>query len=220
MNGKGTSWESESTWSGGGGGSHQHSNSAVPGTGQHESNQRRKRIGKSRNAPHGVRGRDPSLSITTTTAWDGRCRTNIGTALWAASCRWSNQQAKTMARNGRLCQSGVERDRFVEILQCRLPRYNPTRSSNTSNGNPKRYRAVTGYDLATGWGSPKLNLINDLSPIPNAIQDPNTPPPPAPTQYTSIVFSIQTEAMISAGIAQQLFTRSRPMPRSLFKLSP
>jgi subtilase family serine protease len=37
-------------------------------------------------------------------------------------------------------------------------------SSNTSSGNPNKYMAVTGYDLATGWGSPSgLNLINALA---------------------------------------------------------
>lgn len=35
--------------------------------------------------------------------------------------------------------------------------------SNNGSGGPIQYSAVTGYDLATGWGSPKPNLINDLA---------------------------------------------------------
>ncbi|HTC22332.1 MAG TPA: S53 family peptidase, partial [bacterium] len=40
-------------------------------------------------------------------------------------------------------------------------------STNNLNGNPALYKAVTGYDLATGWGSPTgQSLINDLTGLP------------------------------------------------------
>jgi kumamolisin len=33
-----------------------------------------------------------------------------------------------------------------------------------TSGTSGSYSAVTGYDLVTGWGSPKVGLINELAP--------------------------------------------------------
>jgi subtilase family serine protease len=33
-----------------------------------------------------------------------------------------------------------------------------------TSGKSGSYSAVTGYDLVTGWGSPKVGLINSLAP--------------------------------------------------------
>ena len=36
-------------------------------------------------------------------------------------------------------------------------------TTNANNGGPQGYESVKGYDLATGWGSPKCNLIDQLT---------------------------------------------------------
>jgi subtilase family serine protease len=56
-------------------------------------------------------------------------------------------------------------------------------STNNEVGNTAFFQAVTGYDLATGWGTPRLGLLNGLA---------SPAPPILPNTYTQISFVILT----------------------------
>lgn len=56
-------------------------------------------------------------------------------------------------------------------------------SNNETGSNPTHYQAVTGYDLATGLGSPRIGLLNDLA---------GASAPLAQNMYTSITFTVGT----------------------------
>ena len=46
-----------------------------------------------------------------------------------------------------------------------------TAGNNYSPSSPNRFRAASGYDLCTGWGTPNgTNLINALVPLPDSLQ--------------------------------------------------
>jgi hypothetical protein len=56
------------------------------------------------------------------------------------------------------------------------------KSTNNETGDTAHFQAVTGYDLATGWGSPRIGLLNDL-----ASPSPSLPP----NLYGQVTFTIQ-----------------------------
>jgi hypothetical protein len=56
-------------------------------------------------------------------------------------------------------------------------------SSNPSSSDPTHYEAIPGFDLATGWGSPRLGLISDLA---------RPAPSPGIVTYDTVTFVVGT----------------------------
>ena len=91
--------------------------------------------------------------------------TSCATPLWAAFIALANQRAAAYGEPGvgfinpavyALGQSTNYNKCFHDI----------TTGSNTWSESPSNFRAVTGYDLCTGWGTPiGSNLINQLVPL-------------------------------------------------------
>jgi len=91
--------------------------------------------------------------------------TSCATPLWAAFIALANEQASTYGLPGvgfinpaiyALGQSTNYNNCFHDI----------TTGSNTWSESPGNFRAVTGYDLCTGWGTPiGSNLVNQLVPL-------------------------------------------------------
>jgi subtilase family serine protease len=83
--------------------------------------------------------------------------TSFATPMWAGFIALVNQQLKT---NG---------DSYVGFLDPTIYPQNVTSTYATdfhdiTSGKSGSYSAVTGYDLVTGWGSPKAGLITTLAP--------------------------------------------------------
>jgi subtilase family serine protease len=103
--------------------------------------------------------------------------TSISAPLWAGYMALVNQRAA-------MCGSpaiGFANPALYAIAQ-NTNRYNADFHDITSgnNGANQHFNAVTGYDLVTGWGTPQVSLINDLSP-PTA----GCPAPALPSSLTA-----------------------------------
>src|SRR5579871_43421 len=99
--------------------------------------------------------------------------TSASTPLWAGFMALVNQQKKSPV--------GFANPALYNIAAG--PNYGTDFNDindNSNNGSPTAYPAVTGYDLATGLGSPQCNLINDLAPTPVPTKT-YTPIPPTKT---------------------------------------
>jgi len=83
--------------------------------------------------------------------------TSFAAPMWAGFIALVNQQ---LAENG---------DKTIGFINPTIYQQNVTSSYGTdfhdiTSGKSGSYSAVTGYDLVTGWGSPKAALINALAP--------------------------------------------------------
>jgi len=90
--------------------------------------------------------------------------TSASTPLWAGFMALVNQQAK----NNGLPRIGFANPEIYAIganAAAYASDFHDVKdgTSNGSSANPTGYQTVAGYDLVTGWGSPKCNLISDLS---------------------------------------------------------
>jgi subtilase family serine protease len=94
--------------------------------------------------------------------------TSSAAPLWAGFMALVNQQA---AANG-LSSAGFINPAIYAIgggTNYSACFYDTTNGNNEWPSSPAQYVAVTGYDLCTGWGSPKTALINALAPSPVAV---------------------------------------------------
>ena len=94
--------------------------------------------------------------------------TSSAAPLWAGFTALVNQQA---AANG-LPSAGFINPAIYAIgrsTNYSACFYDTTNGNNEWPSSPTQYVAVTGYDLCTGWGSPKAGLINALAVVPVAV---------------------------------------------------
>jgi len=100
--------------------------------------------------------------------------TSIAAPLWAGFVALANQQAQA---------AGIGNVSFANPLLATIGEsasqystdFNDITTGNNVSTTPGQFNAVTGFDLATGWGSPKPGLINGLSGV---------PPPPSTSSVT------------------------------------
>ena len=97
-------------------------------------------------------------------AWLGG--TSISAPLWAAFTALVNQESAAEGHQPMgflnpvfyaLGEDPSYRAYFHDIVS----------GNSTNSSNPTKYFAVPGYDLCTGWGSPRTNLINALVNFPD-----------------------------------------------------
>jgi hypothetical protein len=91
--------------------------------------------------------------------------TSCATPLWAAFMALVNQQATASGHNtlGFVNPAIYAIARSASYASCF---HDITTGSNTWSASPSNFRAVSGYDLCTGWGTPTgTNLINQLAPL-------------------------------------------------------
>ncbi|MGC9940816.1 MAG: S53 family serine peptidase [Verrucomicrobiota bacterium] len=89
--------------------------------------------------------------------------TSSAAPLWAAFMSLVNEQAAVngMPSVGFINPAIYAIGNGANYSAC----FNDTTAGNNEwSGSPSLYSAVTGYDLCTGWGTPKVGLINALSP--------------------------------------------------------
>jgi len=93
--------------------------------------------------------------------------TSASAPLWAGFVALANQQAEQAGLrplgflNPRIYSIGLEAQ-YGSVF------HDITTGNNTSTSSPTAFFAVTGYDLCTGWGTPKgINLINALNGSPS-----------------------------------------------------
>lgn len=173
MNGSGSSWQSETTWVGSGGGIL----TSLPIPDFQKTVDMSKNGGSTqfRNVP------DVSMVATGILAFqngqrfcgpgDMTCRagTSLSAPLWAGYMALVNQRAQNNGKG----PVGYANPLLYSIGQSAAMYPNDFHdindgSSNTFTGDTSKFSAVTGYDLATGWGTPTANLVSDLSGVPTA----------------------------------------------------
>jgi subtilase family serine protease len=158
MNGTGASWQSETTWLGSGGGIL--TNVAIPGY--------QATVSMSSNQGSTVHRNLPDVSMVASNVFifanNGQRfyvgGTSVATPLWAAFIALVNQQTQISG----LRPVGFVNPALYAIGQTAGAYQNDFRdiadnSHNVATCNPNGFQAVTGYDLATGWGSPRPNLV-------------------------------------------------------------
>jgi kumamolisin len=129
--------------------------------------------------------------------------TSAGTPLWAGFMALVNQQAKL---------SGLPPVGFINPIIYsigRIPAAYARDFNDISNGGSQpppgsgcpSYNAVTGYDLVTGWGTPRSGLINDLinPPVAPAGKNPECAQLSAEIQHAQVQIEQYTKALQSAG---------------------
>jgi hypothetical protein len=162
--GAGGTWVSETTWIGSGGGITPHY--TIPSY----------QAGMDMSANHGSTTQrnfpDVAMLADTVNFWvlkNGQTGTVGGTSaaapLWAGFMALVNQQCVANGKSsiGTFNQTIYNIGRYSNSYPTLL--HDITTGNNTnSSGSPTNFFAVTGYDLATGWGSPNgSNLINQLA---------------------------------------------------------
>jgi hypothetical protein len=88
--------------------------------------------------------------------------TSISTPLWAAETALINEQAQIVGQGS----LGFPDPTLYTIA--RNPLLYAANFHDITSGNNGPFNAVPGYDLVTGWGSPTVQLIATLNPIPTA----------------------------------------------------
>jgi hypothetical protein len=163
MNGAGLSWQSEQAWSGSGGGLL--ANMPIPSY--------QKAMNFSTNGGSPMFRNAPDLSLVASgiaiVADNGAQETASGTSaaspLWAGLLALVNEKAQKGGQgtvgfvNPLLTTIGLSALRYSA-------EFNDMTVGNNVVATPNQFNAVTGFDLATGWGAPKAGLVNDLSGVP------------------------------------------------------
>ena len=103
------------------------------------------------------------LSIYYQGAWiNNAAGTSASTPLWAGLCALINQQADSFGQPsvGFLTPAIWSLGKSIAYTNC----FHDIKTGNNFwSLSPTKYPAVSGYDLCTGWGTPKgTNLINAL----------------------------------------------------------
>jgi hypothetical protein len=119
--------------------------------------------------------------------------TSAGGPLWAGFCALVNQQAKISGRPavGFLNPALYTIGRGATYSSCF---HDITTGNNFNAANPTRYSATTGYDLCTGWGSPKGQaLINALA---NFGYQSNSGPAAGASGNTAAIVNVNSDGRI------------------------
>jgi hypothetical protein len=168
--GAGGPWLSEKSWSGSGGGITPHY--AIPSYQAGMNTTTNHGSGTQRNFP------DVAILAEPTIFWylkNGQSGTVGGTSaaapLWAGFMALVNQQAVANGKspmgnlNSIIYGIGNGSNNYTTVF------HDISTGNNTNSGSPTNFFAVSGYDLATGWGSPNgSNLINMLAAPTDALQ--------------------------------------------------
>jgi len=163
MNGTGTSWQSETGWSGSGGGIL--TNLSIPGY--------QKPLNFSTNNGSTQFRNAPDIALVASGVWiiynNGTSGpiggTSVASPLWAGYLALVNQLAK---KNGQGPVGWANPAIYTigqNAAQYAADFYDIT-SGNNVVGTANQFNAVTGFDLVTGWGTPQAPLVNDLSGVP------------------------------------------------------
>jgi len=163
MNGSGASYQSETSWSGSGGGIL--TNLPIP---TYQTGINFSTDGGStsfRNAPDLALVASGVLVISNQGQQSTNGGTSIAAPLWAGFVALANQQAQA---------AGIGAVSFANPLLATIGEspsqystdFNDITTGNNVVGTPNQFNAVAGFDLVTGWGSPKPGLINALSGVP------------------------------------------------------
>jgi hypothetical protein len=154
--GAGGPWQAESAWSGSGGGISTYF--PIPAYQQWFSMAASHGSTTMRNIPDVALTADVQIFLIQSNGQAIRCGgTSAAAPLWAGFVALANQQAVA---------SGKPRIGFLNTLLSSIGTGSNYSSdiNDIKSGNNAGYSAVTGYDLATGWGSPAgQHLINDLT---------------------------------------------------------
>ena len=164
MNGHGTSWKAETVWGGSAGG--YQTPLAIPPF------QRWINLGaiggsaSYRNVPDVAMPADNILVFCTDTNGSQGTYNTSGTScaapLWAGFAALVNQQAASQGQPS----IGYANPALYAIAQASYAScfHDMVVGNNTNSSSPTRYYAASGFDLCTGWGSPRgWNLINALA---------------------------------------------------------
>jgi uncharacterized repeat protein (TIGR01451 family) len=181
MSGSGASYVSETVWNWGGGigsGGGISPNYLIPGWQTNINMTANKGSTTMRNLPDVAMTADNVYVIA-----DGGAQyivggTSCASPLWAAFTALINQQALANGKPvvGFLNPSVYTIGSGANYTNCF---HDTTVGDNTSSSSPNLFYAVPGYDLCTGWGTPKgTNLVNALVGL--NITPPHITPPPPP----------------------------------------
>jgi hypothetical protein len=163
MNGTGTSWQSETGWSGSGGGIL--TNLPIPNYQTPLNFSTDNGSTQFRNAP--------DIALVASGVWiiynNGTSGpiggTSVASPLWAGYLALVNQLAK---KNGQ-GPVGWANPAIYTIGQNAVQYaadFNDITTGNNIVATANQFNAVAGFDLVTGWGSPQAPLVNDLSGVP------------------------------------------------------
>jgi hypothetical protein len=174
MSGSGNNYSSETVWNWGGGtgsGGGVSINFSIPAWQQGTINSTNLGSTSKRNVPDVALTADDIFTISDNGTRSDSGGTSAAAPLWAGFMALVNEQA-TLAGNpsaGNICPA------VYAIGKGENPNYSYTdcfhdikTGNNFWNSSPSKYPAVAGYDLCTGWGTPKgTNLINALAGVVN-----------------------------------------------------
>jgi subtilase family serine protease len=172
MNGDGASWQAEAVWPGSGGGiltseslpSYQLGISMASNGGSTAH----------RNAPDVAAAGDYIYLYYNNGTLGAAGGTSAATPLWTAFMALVNQHAVSC---GTATIGFANPALYVLANSSSYAKdFHDITSGNNNNGMGQAFNAVTGYDLASGWGSPNAGLIEGLSP-----QIASCPVPSAPS---------------------------------------
>jgi len=165
-NGSGGSWQSEATWNGGSGGVS--TTFGIPAYQQGLNMGSNQGSTSMRNMPDLAAQADTAIFFVYNNGQTGGVGgTSAASPLWAGFCALINQQAVANghAPIGNFNQAIYGLGKGATYTSCF---HDITPGNNTNSSSPSKYFAVSGYDLATGWGSPTGQpLINALAGIGN-----------------------------------------------------
>jgi subtilase family serine protease len=159
-------YSSETTWSGGGGGT---VNAGLPDyqdplnmTSNLGSRSNRNVPDVSAVAQNVFTFADNGVTYTTS-------GTSVSAPIWAGWTALANEQA-LKAGTGVIGFMNTAIYPLAQVPQLYAADFHDINdgSTNTSNNDPNHYKAVNGFDLATGLGSPRVGLIDQLAPLPPA----------------------------------------------------
>jgi subtilase family serine protease len=164
--GPGGSWVSETTWPNGGGGFRPAYSIPTWQVGlATTANQASTTL---RNVPDVAMVADFAWTIYNDGVSQSRAGTSIAAPLWAGFLALVNQQ---LTSNSQPTIGATMNPLIYDIgtggnyASCF---HDITSGNNENSGSPTMFSAVPGYDLCTGWGTPKgVNLINELSFLPD-----------------------------------------------------
>lgn len=167
LNMAGGVWQSETVWSSGGGGSSSYY--AIPSWQQGVSMASNQGSTVYRNIPDVAMPADNIFVRYNNGAAGAVSGTSCAAPLWAGFCALVNQQAAINA----VAPVGFVNSAIYAIgkgSNYAAAFHDTTNGNNFSVLSPAKYVATNGYDLCTGWGTPKgSNLINALVPF-NALR--------------------------------------------------
>lgn len=165
----GGAWLAETTWPGSGGGIS--TSNAIPSWQLGLATATNQGSPTKRNIPDVACLADTIIWLIANNGQQGNIGgTSAAAPLWAGFTALVNQQATTNGQPsvGFISPAIYAIGQGPDYLACF---HDITTGNNTNFGSPKKFFAVTGYDLCTGWGTPTgSNLISALLAPPDSLQ--------------------------------------------------